>query len=524
MGRRCFGILLCLLLALLLLGGCSSSKVIRMDLPGPVENLDPQYATDEVARMILLNVGEGLMTLDGQGAPVLGVAEDWQLSSDGSRYTFTLREDARWEDGEPVLAGEFVFAFQRLFTPGALSPYAQELSMLEGASDLLEGKGSLSRLGVTAPDEQTIVFSLSHPSADFLRLLASSWALPCREEFFQESRGRYGLELKCQLSNGPFQIDRWDNAKSLQLERNDQYRDAGSVLPDRVVFYIGRQNPVGQFLDGKSDLAQIPRSSLSQLDGKAQITSNQGTVWAIVFHQRDSIWGNPLLRQGLAHTLEPSLYQEELPSGLSPTAVFLPPTVGMDGASYREYAGEESPLVRNPEWGGYLFETGLASLGLDSLSRQAVLLVPAEHQGIQQLVAQSWQKHLGIHVSVQAQEAENLRARLQQGDFQMMLLPFSSSDGAPQSLLHLFASDSPFNHAAYQNPRYDAILASAALRDDPLEALEAYRLAEELLLTDGVVIPLYREETHYAIAPGLSGIEILPYGNLIRFSGGTREG
>lgn len=504
-------LLLCLLAAALL-GGCTDNGrfLIRMDLQDPVYNLDPQFATEDSARMILLHLGEGLMIREGETDLRLGVAQRCTVSPDGLTYEFVLREDACWEDGEPVLASHFVFAFRRMFSPGAPSPNAEDFQMLQGARAILSGQGSPDDLGVTAPDPTRVVFSLEQPSAALLERLASPAALPCREDFFVESRGRYGLEQKQVLSNGPFTLSRWDNDSSIRLQRSGAYTSPrGPAQPEQLIFYLGREDPMVQYRKGKSDLVVAGPAQRGQIKDEDALIERETRVWCLVFHQEDSVWGNPLLRQSLAHTIDPSRYPAALGEGLHAAGSLFPPSGPLGNSA--EPAG---PLAYDPRQGKHLLTLGLETQGLERIPITA-LPSPEEYRDALTLITQDWQQHLNLSLFPEPVALDRLEQRLQQGSFQVLLYPYPLEDSGPDGLLRRFLSDNRNNRSGYASPRFDQLMETARGQSDAPAALEAYAAAQAMLLQDAAVIPLFWERAAYVISPKVSGVEVTSGGTIL---------
>ena len=527
MKKRFSALLLCFVLLAAAFSGCgggaSGAETIRMDIDGPVENLDPQFATDPTARMILSNLFEGLTVKSPDGSVRLGAAADYQITPDGLTYTFTLREDTRWEDGSPVVAADFVFAFTRLFAPQAPSPFSEEFAVIAGAREVMAGTAPPSALGVTARGTDTVVFTLEQPLADFLSRLAGTAALPCNRAAFERSHGRYGLEARYVHANGPFLLSRWDNARFLQLERNSHFRADASGLFQRVILHIGRDDPVKQFLDGRSDLLRVPSGGQEQLAGRsAELIPGERTIWALVFNQNVSPWNNTLLRQSLALTLDRHLYSEHLPQHLRATPVFIPPAALIDGQSFRASFGEASPLGLDVRAGRRLFARGLDWIEQPALPASNLVFLEA-HLPYLELLEMAWAGELGASLTLTAATAEQMSARRSQGDFGLALLPFSLSSQGPGSVLAPFHSAGGRGGFGYQNPRFDHALELAARAESAEEAARHYHLAETILLEDAAVIPLFFETTYYALARGLTGVEIFPYGNQIHFHNARRS-
>lgn len=523
---RAFALLMAAVAALALpAGGCgvADDGIIRYDIGEPVKNLDPQFATDTTARMIIFNIYEGLVVQDAQGAIHPGVAARYEVSADGLHYTFHLREDARWSDGAPLTADDFLFAFERLFYADAPSPFASSYMSIKNAEQMLRENAALSTLGISAPDEQTVVFELVRPDPFFLEALSATAAMPCNRKAFDNARGRYGLEPQYVYENGPFYLEKWDNSKYLLLRNNDQYASDTPVAANGVNLYIGRENALAQFTDGKTDLAMLPYENTAAVRDRVVLESFDKTTWALVFNQNDPVLGDPLIRQALIQAVDHELLGEYLPPNFTPSAVFVPPAMQVLGQSFRAAASAESPLPFDTMRAQYLYELGLSSLEIDALP-QITVLVPEDdtHMLCAGQMQQSWQKHLGAYINVEAATAAQITQRFRDGNYQILLMPFSPAGGQVGSLLGVFHSASSQNYTGYQNPRYDALLSQAA-GTSAAAIVDAYRRAEIMLLSDAVVMPLYFETTTYAISQKVQGIEIAPFAGRIYFKRAARK-
>ncbi|MEG1778283.1 MAG: ABC transporter substrate-binding protein, partial [Angelakisella sp.] len=229
--KRILASLLSLTLTLSLLTGCAKegSAPLRMDIDGGVANLDPQFATDSAGCTIIANCFEGLLQKDSEGNIVAGAAESYKVSSDGLTYTFFLRSDAKWNDGETVVAEDFAFALGRLFHPQVPSPYAEEFLMIKNAPLILSGELPQTMLGVTAKNSETLEITLSEPSPLFTDKLTSTAAMPCNEKFFTQTRARYGLEEGYLKFNGAYRVSHWDNSKYIEMSPNKHYHTRGEL-------------------------------------------------------------------------------------------------------------------------------------------------------------------------------------------------------------------------------------------------------------------------------------------------------
>jgi oligopeptide transport system substrate-binding protein len=522
--RGGFGVILLAALLTVCFFGCADGDVIRMDIEGPVENLDPQFATDPDSRMILGNLMEGLLVKGPDGELLPGAAKSWEVSADGLTYTFTLREDAAWEENEPLTARHFVFAFERIFNPKALSPFAEDYAVIEGGEEILAGEATLKRLGVSSPDGHTVIFKLRRPSAVFAELLAETPALPCNEEIYNEAKGRYGLAIEYVYSNGPFILSRWDNTRYLYLTPNPGYGGEYRALPGRVTLYIGREDPVGQFFAGNSDLVYLSGADISRAEEDAELIPLERTVWCVVFNGGRDAFRNALLRQALSLTADREALSQVLPANLTVTGVFAPPGMRAGALDYRDKAGYGYPLEYDPGRGKELYDRALDILELGRMPH-TVFHIPesGRHGDYMKIITEGWRRTLGAEVVFEQRTGAELEEILRTGEYRMMLFPFTPAAGSPGVLLGAFGSNSGQNYFGYQNSRFDESLASAAAEETEEGAAERFREAEEQLLFDAGIIPLYFETGGEALAKGLTGVEVPQFGGQIRFWSAQKE-
>ena len=507
------------LAAALLLAGCTqeSPSVIRVDIDGPVINLDPQFATDPTAQMIIANLFEGLVVQTSDGQLRLGAAARYNISADGLTYTFTLRDDIYWQDGSAVSAQDFVFAFRRMFSPDAPSPLAGNFLAIANAAGVMDGNYPAVALGVSSRGAQTVIFNLEHPYPGFLYSLANTAAMPCNRHAFEQSFGRYGLEARYLFSNGPFAIDRW-NSSQLQIIRSEYFREDEQALSERVVFYIGRQDSLGQLLSGRSDMVLVPSDRLGEVSGRSvRLLPAQTTVWGLVFNQNSQPWGNPLLRQGLALAVDLEPHGEYLPANLAATGAFIPSGTPVQAQSFREDAGAPAPDNNSAR---RLFGRGLAAIGYNHLP-PATILAPENHANHLEFLSDTWRRELGAEITIQGVPAEEIAQHFADGDYAIALLSFYSASGGPGVFLSFFHSGT--GHHGYNNPRFDYLLSAAGFAVSPEEIIGLYKQAEGILLEDAAIIPIFFETSYYALATGITGVEVLPFGGGVRFQNAHRE-
>lgn len=511
-------------------GSDSAGKVISYDIPAPVKNLDPQFATSETARMIISNTFEGLFRQLPSGKIENRIAQSYEASSDQLTYTFHLRDDAIWTNDDPVTAYDFEFALRRMFDSAAFSPFATQFSAIENAQRILAGEADESSLGVSAPDKQTLIIRLERPDNLLPERLASSYAMPCNQKFFDSTSARYGLTLRNLIFNGPFTVRVWGDSEIISLRQNLKYADAESVIAGGANLSVPSADkdeptdPLTRFLSGETDACKIDFETLPNvLEQKGTYTSFEDTVWVMVFNCKNPSLANPDIRRALSYTVDRSLFEQYLPSNLHTTSMLIPPAVSFMGSSFREKAGSVSPILPSPEIGKRYYDTGLAALGLTQLPLKELLVCDENSLPLLTgFIQQSWQKHLGLYTGLAKLSREDLLSRISSGDFEAAVLPLSASYSSPDSILSMFYSYSSQNYANYHSDLYDSLLLSIASMEKGGQ-YTAYMQAEQQLLEECVVIPMFFETSYYAMAKGVSDLEFSPFLSGIYFKNARKK-
>ena len=269
----------------------NADKTINFHLQEDPSSIDPQITSTFGARVAVEALFEGLVRLDEEGNPYPGAAESWEVSSDGLRYTFHLRKDAKWsksvvtENGEtsvssdpaPLTARDFVYGWQRAVNPSTECPEAASFSIIKNGEAILNGSQSPEALGVEAVDDHTLVVTLENPSDDFLSLTAMAAFMPCQEDFFLWTSGRYGLEAKYICGNGPFAFYNsyaWDHEEGMKLRRSGSYVGENEVLPAALELYVSEKavdvsDPVAAVTEERVDLAPISSEQVDKAEFRA---------------------------------------------------------------------------------------------------------------------------------------------------------------------------------------------------------------------------------------------------------------
>lgn len=527
MTKRFCRLLAVLLLLASLLGGCSdktAGQVFRLDILSEPSSIDPQTASSDEQYLILLNTMEGLLKMDENQTPTEAAAESYAVSADGLTYTFFLRKDMLWSDGKtPVTAYDFQFAFQRLFDPQTQSPAAVNFTCIRGSSAALSGEGSVQDIGVTAQDDDTLVFSLEHLNPSFLSLLTTPAALPCNEDFFRAARGKYGVSDEFMLFNGPFFIYSWPEGEYIHMRKNTNYHARDSVIPSAFRLYIREENDLSRLTGGAVDAAAVSFAELETLDETYGAVQFSNILWAILPNLENPALANLSIRQALAAGVDREDLSGYLAQNQQIASVPVPPAVTLGGASYREQAGDSDELDELPYTAAELFQIGLRELAADA-SPSLTLICP-DSGGIPLLLSQLQRQlrdALGVFINIEPLEPSELDSRIASRDYDLALCPVKASYDSPEAVLsQLYGGESL---TGWQNDQMAGYMNGAKNASTASGVLSSYRSAERLLTQNGVVLPLFYETSYYVTAPSVTGLRFSPFGCHVSFAEGRKKG
>jgi oligopeptide transport system substrate-binding protein len=490
---------------------CTGGSTPRPEVPPPQalrfvngpepRYIDPALLTDSFGGFIAANLFEGLVLWDA-AAEVFepGVAESWKVSQDGLTWRFTLRNNARWSNGDPVSAKDFVESWLRVLNPSTGSDYASLLYPIVGARSLHLGESrDPSSLGVEAESNQQLVVHLESPNPQFLSLLAQAVYLPVSGRALKRSGWEWTRPENI-VTNGPFTLSTWVPKDRFVLTKNPYYWDAKSVRLERVVAHStdDADRLLQLWKDGKLDWSGPATGAIlgDRLTEARSLPGFQQTpflaTWCLIFNLRDGVFENSELRKAVALAIDRNSVVQALDGSGTPAYSLVPPGI----------AGYDPPrsLLHDPEQAAELWREhkGPEKLELAVDQRSQSLLVAAELG--RQLTAA-----LGIEVDVYPREWRVHNDVLDKGDFQLARWAWAGDYPSPNSFLEPFLSDSGLNTANYNNIGFDRLLDTASRSPDKRQQFGALRSAEEVLLSDLPVLPVFHLTAAQMVSPRVTG-------------------
>ncbi|SCJ70281.1 Stage 0 sporulation protein KA [Anaerotruncus sp. 2789STDY5834896] len=534
--KKTLSLLLVLCAALSLLSGCfedGSGQQFEYDLEAPPSNLDPQLAEDESSLDVVGNIFEGLLVKKADGSIVPGVAKSYQTENGGTRYIFTLRDDATWSNGDPVTAHDFAFAFKRLFSPETRSPYANDFYIISGSRAYMSGQVGLEGLGVKALSNTSLQIDLSHADESFLDLLTTPAAFPCNEKFFNSTKGGYGLTAEALISNGPFSLTTWikegEKDDYLVLRQNDKYSSDSPVVAGSVVLNIvpDYEDRLKNFEKGETDCLLYTDHPKSVSEGAV---SYQNTTWALVLNQKEPLLSNGNIRRGLVLATDKNAIKDMLPAYQTLAGALVPPDIQMGQQSFRAFAGENLMPTPNAQAAKETYRAGADSFDAaynagtsdddyNSLASQITVLCPDDEASLSYLqnLLQLWQRDLGLFPKVETMSLEDIQSKVYLEDYDIALVPITATQNSAESFLADFYTGSERNLPALSDPVVDSLLQRMEDSTSASERADLCRQAEQAILATNCIIPLYYQPQFFVQGKSVQNIEYNPYFGYIKF-------
>jgi oligopeptide transport system substrate-binding protein len=453
-------------------------------------------------------LSEGLVVPDPTGGPPLpGAAERWDVSPDGRVYSFHLRTAARWSNGDPVTAHDFVYSFRRILNPALAAPKAPLFFSVKNAEAYFRGAiTDFTQVGFTAPDARTLVVTLAQPTPHFLALAASGPWIPVHPATVEKfaggtRRGTAWTRPGNFVGNGPFTLAEWHPHQQIVVRRNPAYRDAVRVrLPGmQFVAFDNGETEERAFRAGQVDVTvAVPFSKLAVYGRSPRPMLRQTplheTRYLAVNVTRPPLT-DPRVRRALALAVDrAAIVARVLQGGQQPARSFVPPGLG-GYAPGPQLAGDGTDARRLLAEAGFPGGRSFPRLELSTWVNSSVL----------EAVQEMWRQTLGVEVSIAQREGKVHLAALQQGDYTLGFVPVLPDYDDAAAVLDEFVTGAPGNYPHWSNPAYDRLVADAGRTGDAAWRAALFREAEAILLAELPVIPLYFNTRNYLVQPRVRG-------------------
>ena len=506
--------------------GEGSGEDLNVMLETPVESLDPQQATDGTSFEVIADYTDGLMQMDADGQAVNAIAESVDVSDDGLTYTFHLRADANWSNGEPVTANDFVFAWQRAVDPEIASEYSYMLSdigQIVNAQEIIDGAKDKSELGVTAVDDKTLEVKLNVPVSYFLSLMYFPTFYPVNQAFYESVGDTFATSPETTLSNGAFVLDDYQPAATaIHLTKNADYYNADSVKLAGLNYQViqDSQQALMSYQNGDLDTTLVNGEQVDQVkDDPAFQAIGAGYMWYISPNIQDvKELANVNIRYAITMALNrEAITTDVLKDGSAPTFTSVPMdfAAGPDGSDFSADQTMFSDVCKyDAAAAADYWAKGLEELGITELTLTMIHDADDAPIKVAQVVKEQLETTLpGLTVELQQMPKKERVQRMQEGEFELGLTRWGPDYADPMTYLGMWVTNNSNNYGFWSNAEYDKIIDECTTGETAMDATARWAAlydAEKIVMDEAVIFPLYTQCNAELISTSVSGIEFHP--------------
>ncbi|MGE8203334.1 peptide ABC transporter substrate-binding protein [Heyndrickxia sp. NPDC080065] len=490
-------------------GNAKNEQVFNMLETAEIPTGDPTLATDSASFIVFGQTMEGLYTLNDKDVPVPAIADGQpDVSKDGIVYTFKLRKDAKWSNGDPVTAKDFVFSWQRAVDPKTGAQYAYMFSdVIKNATAIMNGKAKPEDLGAKAVDDYTLEVTLEHPVPYLDSLLAFGTFLPLNEKFVKEKGDKFGTNSDNMLANGPFKLTNWDGTGlTWKYVKNDNYYDKANVKLNEVNVQVAKtpNTALNLYQTGKVDqTARLSAEYAKQYQNdKDAVKSTESSSWYLKFNQvrdgKKTPLANENIRKGLAMAFDKKAYTDTvLANGSFPSNGLVPKGVAKDPASGKDFRDVSGDLLTyDPAKAKEYWEKGLKELGVKSLTLELLSDDTENAKKSSEFFQDQLKRNLpGLTLNLTNVPFKIRLQKQDKQDYDIQMAGWGADYLDAMTYLDLFVTNGGNNKTGYSNKKYDQLIDDAKVKyaNDPAKHWAAELEAEKILIQeDAVIAPIYQ--------------------------------
>ena len=494
-----------------------AAKTISLNAGMEPTGLNTLTSTYAIEFSLFKHMYENLVTLDDDDNTVPGAAESWDYDEDTLTYTFHLRKDGVWTNGDPVTAKDFEFAWSQALNPDVASDYAYFLYFIKNAEKYFNGEVAWDEVGVKVVDDYTLEVTMEQPTPYALFLFSFGTLAPINQRFYEAvGADLYSTEAQYFCTNGPFALTEWSHNDKIVMQKNDAWHGAADVEVEEIDWKIitDANAALSSFLAGDLDMVGLGTGELikqAEAAGATIQSYTDGTSFYIYFNNNDQYLSNVNLRRALFNAIDE---QKEIDTvwqnDNEPMTSFTAPGVSAtDGTSFAGKVGELYAPSRDQEKAKEYLATALSELGctVDELSAHLSIDCGDSATSIAEasFYQEQWRQVLGIEVTVNSMITKQGSQNRKTGNYVMSITGWGPDYNDPNTFLDLWVTDGGNNQTGFSNERYDELIDLAAKETD-LEKRESYFIECEQIIADQLPIgPAFWRAPSYACSDKIKG-------------------
>lgn len=497
-------------LIFLLIISCGSKETknikdeLTVNLGYELESIDPAI-NDETYGFIYINHAfEGLLTKDLNNKIVEGSSDIWEISEDKLKYTFHIREDAKWSDGKKLTADDFVYSYRRIVNPKTASPIAYLMYYIKNAKDINTGKKPIESLGVTAVDENTLTIELENPTLYFEDILASGGCyVPVREDIINKYGDDWTWKPEAYIGNGAYKMTERKPDELIAFELNTNYWDYKNQIAKKINFVLIADEYISLNAVRTGDVDfSINAPPIGEIESlikeNLMAVSDIIGVYYLDLNNKDKTLSDKRVRKALSLAIDRNYIVSNIGYGkLIAAESFVPPVVKGVEKSFRE---ESSNFIIANNYSNNIIEAKklLAEAGYPNGENFPILEVKVSsgfYTTVLEAIQDMWKNNLNIDVVVRTEESKITLPFRQSGKYQMARTSWTGDYNDPLTMLQIMTSESDINYSGFSNERYDYLINFATTSTNEKDRMEALKEAEAILFEEMPIIPfIYRTD------------------------------
>lgn len=494
-------------------------KILRVNNQSEPGSLHPGKAQGTHDSWVIEHVMEGLTKKSPDGKVVPGMAKEWKVSVDGLTYTFVLRDDIKWTNGDPVTAQDFEYAWKYALAPSTASEYAYQLYYLTGAEafntstekDNAKLKVLEEAVGVKALDNKTLEVKLVKPTPYFIELQSFYTYLPVNKKV-QEANANWANDPSTYVSNGAFKISEWKHKESIKIVKNDSYYDKNSVKLQEIDFaMIEDENTAYQmYKSGDMDVAYpLPTDVIAQLKAAKDpefIIAPDLATYFYRFNTTRKPFNNKKVRQALSMAIDrQAIVDNVTQGGQKPAFGYTPPGILDVQGDYQQNTGDL--FKYDAAEAKKLLAEGLKELGMDKMPVFTITYNTMDaHKKIAEAIQEMWRKNLGAEVKLENVEFQVKIDREHKLDYDVSRSGWIGDYVDPMTFLDMFESKSQQNDTGWKNAQYDTLIQKAKSTMDTAARMKELHEAEKIIMDEMPIAPIYFYTKPYQVKSYVKGI------------------
>ena len=511
-------------------GGKADNQVFRLNISAEPPSLDPAQAQDQTSFTVMVGLYEGLTRMNAAGEPEPAVAESWEPSEDGKTWTFKLRQDAKWSNGDPVTAHDFEYSWKRTLDPNLdpPAPYAYQLYYLENAADYNtpDSGVTVDQVGVKALDDYTLEVKLANPTPYFLSLTSFFTYYPVHKATV-EGNPAWATEAASFVGNGPFTLAEWTHNDSIKLAKNENYfnKDQINFTEVHMSMIAESQTELNLYNTGELDWTggpngEIPTEQIPVLKNDPEanlVIQGIASTYYMNFNNKKKPFDNVKVRKALAMAVNRQLLIDKITLGNQQPAYGFVST-GIKGLNdeFRKEIDDKQYFQEDLEAAKKLWAEGIAEAGWDPATGFTITHNTGEgHRRIATALADMWKSAFGVEVKIEEQEWAVFLQNRTALNYDVARAGWGADYNDPMTFIDMFTSTSGNNDLGFNNAEYDQLVKDAYATQDNAKRMELMAKAEKILIGDNMaLLPLYYYTRIWMNKPYVKDVVIDYSGNM----------